>query len=847
MKKLKKLISAILACALIFGSMSISVNADEDGNALAFYDFEIENPVYKYHGTGAVKSEGDPLATYIDQYGTGLCFIRPQQEKGQLFGIVDDEQQGKSVSVGLGGYGGGLGIAKKYKANTAYLFSSYVKANPQSPVATRKIALLPLFANGYGKLSNAKMFVFNNETREWLDQSEARDTQFKARPDALFENLERTNSEWKKVERVFVMTADTSEYIGLSYDGVWNQNAFYCFMDDIKIEKLFYGIEGLDEITVIHGQTRTQEYSINAASDISGISETVQWSVKEDNPYVTADKGILTVEPCANTDSVTLCAKIPVGDGFEEFEKVISIIYDGEPMPYIKNAKIEGEISPNETVTAVYDYIQPSGVDEDASEIEWLVSDFSDEGYSLLENSKTLLLKDEYLGKWIKARITPKDKSGHINPTAVETSPISLPAPPKAENVRIEGKSETGNKLIGKYDYTDLNDNGKIEDEKEDGSVYAWYRSDKADGTYEKIEGENSTEYTLTSEDCFKFLRFGVIPKNKAPLGDNTAEFLSEPFKCPTAPEARDLKITGTGKLGSTLLGEYTYWSEFGTPEGESVYEWYLNGELYSNEISVTVKEKMNGKTLTLSVTPVAKYEPCKGETVTATKKISFSSKNYSSSGGGGGGGTVSSGGGNSVIAEPKPDNTQNPVNPTEPEKTALFKDIENHWAKADITAMAEKKLINGYGDETFLPDSFIKRSEAAAIIVRALNIADGEATMEFTDVKPDDWFYDAVMKTASNEITGGYNGSFRPNDYITRQEFAVMAYKACQKYKNADFAQNGSVFSDDAEISEWAREAVYKLCGLNIVTGYDNSFSPTANITRAEACVITERILNLN
>ena len=153
---------------------------------------------------------------------------------------------------------------------------------------------------------------------------------------------------------------------------------------------------------------------------------------------------------------------------------------------------------------------------------------------------------------------------------------------------------------------------------------------------------------------------------------------------------------------------------------------------------------------------------------------------------------------------------------------------------------------IIGYPDGGVHPTGDITRAEVATIFFRLLT---DEARDEywssesgFTDVESGDWFNNAVSTLAKMGILGGYeDGSFRPNAPITRAEFTKIAVSFFEKA--SEIAYDGR-FTDIAG-SEWYADAVAGAAYYGLIDGYgDGTFRPGANITRAEACTIVNRVL---
>ena len=150
---------------------------------------------------------------------------------------------------------------------------------------------------------------------------------------------------------------------------------------------------------------------------------------------------------------------------------------------------------------------------------------------------------------------------------------------------------------------------------------------------------------------------------------------------------------------------------------------------------------------------------------------------------------------------------------------------------------------IIGYPDGEVKPNGMITRAETVTIFFRMLTDESRDAiwstSNSFSDVKASSWFNNAISTMENGGIITGYpDGSFRPNDNITRAEFAAMAIRF---FKDAKVGP--SKFSDT--IGHWAEEAISKAQTEGLVAGYpDGTFHPDQPITRAEAMTIVNRVL---
>jgi len=177
--------------------------------------------------------------------------------------------------------------------------------------------------------------------------------------------------------------------------------------------------------------------------------------------------------------------------------------------------------------------------------------------------------------------------------------------------------------------------------------------------------------------------------------------------------------------------------------------------------------------------------------------------------------------------------------------------DISGHWAENTILALVEKGYISGYPDGTFKPDNTITRAEFIKIMTSVVGIAPittGES--KFSDVASADWFFGYVQAAVEKGLIGGYpDGTFQPNNPITRQEAAKIVVKAGGKDETtvdveAVFANAGN-FTDKDQIADWAKPFVAAAVQYGYMKGdASNAFRPSDNITRAETAAIAYRLL---
>lgn len=167
------------------------------------------------------------------------------------------------------------------------------------------------------------------------------------------------------------------------------------------------------------------------------------------------------------------------------------------------------------------------------------------------------------------------------------------------------------------------------------------------------------------------------------------------------------------------------------------------------------------------------------------------------------------------------------------PDDDALGLNTTDHFA-----------YIVGYGNGQVRPQNAITRAEVATIFFRLLTDDVREenftSTNKYTDVAASAWYNNAVSTLSAMGIITGYpDGTFRPNAYITRAEFAAIAARF-----DADGDKTLAAFSDIA--NHWAKDEISVAYNNGWVDGYpDGTFGPQRNITRAETVTLVNRVLN--
>lgn len=156
------------------------------------------------------------------------------------------------------------------------------------------------------------------------------------------------------------------------------------------------------------------------------------------------------------------------------------------------------------------------------------------------------------------------------------------------------------------------------------------------------------------------------------------------------------------------------------------------------------------------------------------------------------------------------------------------------------LPSVTHKPYIFGYEDGTFRPDNTLTRAETASMLNEVMDIKDNNKTLSFSDIASSAWYTSIVKKMASAGVINGYtDGTFRPENQITRAEFITMLMqnKSVQQFKKLSFS--------DVNEKLWSANYIYSAYIEGYIDGYaDGTFKPDAPITRAEAVKVLNSVL---
>ncbi|AHV95811.1 S-layer domain protein [Paenibacillus sabinae T27] len=179
---------------------------------------------------------------------------------------------------------------------------------------------------------------------------------------------------------------------------------------------------------------------------------------------------------------------------------------------------------------------------------------------------------------------------------------------------------------------------------------------------------------------------------------------------------------------------------------------------------------------------------------------------------------------------------------PSYAENQTSLNDISRHWAEEEIKVWIGNGLISGYADRTFQPDKVITRAEFISLANKAFGFSH-KADQTFKDVPQGKWFYNDVSKAKfTGYISGFGDGTFRPDQPITREESAKIIYQLMQ-LEEGTITRDTEAFQDEQQMSAWSKPYIKVVASKGYLKGYpDKSFRPQKPITRAEAVVVLDQ-----
>ncbi|MEK5071002.1 S-layer homology domain-containing protein [Sporosarcina sp. FSL K6-1508] len=177
---------------------------------------------------------------------------------------------------------------------------------------------------------------------------------------------------------------------------------------------------------------------------------------------------------------------------------------------------------------------------------------------------------------------------------------------------------------------------------------------------------------------------------------------------------------------------------------------------------------------------------------------------------------------------------------PFQAQAATRFSDVDKHWAKNEIKYLSDRNIIGGYPDGTFKPNEPITRSQAASMLIKALNIPLTENTsVEFKDVSKKLPYYQILATVNEKGILRGDNGYMRPGEKTSRAQMAAILRRSF------DLPLDKQATFIDVTPAHWAYQDINGIAKQRIAGGSDGKYMPSNSVTRAQFSAFLVRAMD--
>lgn len=178
----------------------------------------------------------------------------------------------------------------------------------------------------------------------------------------------------------------------------------------------------------------------------------------------------------------------------------------------------------------------------------------------------------------------------------------------------------------------------------------------------------------------------------------------------------------------------------------------------------------------------------------------------------------------------------------------ARFNDVESsYWANQYVQSLTDANIINGFPDGTFRPNEQMTRAQFASILYGGFPKTEIREPITFSDVPTDHWAAEAISAAYTQGFLSGYpDGTFGLDQPITRLEVLLSLTSGLGMTASADTTALLSTFTDSGDIPDWAMSAIAAATEKQLIVNYPNAqqLNPQRNATRAEIAAIAHQAL---
>lgn len=182
--------------------------------------------------------------------------------------------------------------------------------------------------------------------------------------------------------------------------------------------------------------------------------------------------------------------------------------------------------------------------------------------------------------------------------------------------------------------------------------------------------------------------------------------------------------------------------------------------------------------------------------------------------------------------------------------QSATFKDVEaDYWAKPFIERLAQEDIIAGFPDGSFKPNQPVTRAQFAAIVRKAFKETVVRNSRDFSDIPSKYWATSSIDKAYTTGFMSGYpDGTFQPEQKIPKVQALVSISSGLNLAPSGSIENTLDVFRDGGEVPDYARKGVAAATQRNLVVNYPNKsfLNPNEVATRADiAAFVYQALVN--
>ncbi|PIC84052.1 S-layer homology domain-containing protein [Sporosarcina sp. P1] len=177
---------------------------------------------------------------------------------------------------------------------------------------------------------------------------------------------------------------------------------------------------------------------------------------------------------------------------------------------------------------------------------------------------------------------------------------------------------------------------------------------------------------------------------------------------------------------------------------------------------------------------------------------------------------------------------------PFHAQAAAQFSDVDKHWAKKEIMYLADRNIIGGFPDGTFKPNDPITRAQASSMLIKALKIPlIKNPTVQFKDVSKKSPYYQILATVNEKGIMRGDNGFMRPGEDTSRAHMAAIIRRSF------NIPVDHQATFVDVSPTHWSFPDINGIAKKGITGGSEGKYMPADSVTRSQFATFLVRALD--